>query len=253
MKKTRSQGISRRDFMKVSALAAGSGMLSATWGTQGLVFGEPLPAEYVDKEVDGCCQFCQVRCTTKVQVKDGRVVNVYGNPDNYWTGGAMCPKGKSMVELTYSPERLLHPLIRAADGWQRISYEEAVDTVAEKFLDIKRQYPEDYAHRVALFAPLWESRESELAALAAMHLAGFPDFCHSGDACVGNSNAAMGLCLGSARSPTPVDELPRSQLVVLFGANIAEMYPPLVRWISMARQRGVKVVYLDPRRTESAS
>ena len=90
-----------------------------------------------DAEVKSCCQFCQVRCTTLVQVKNGRVVNVYGNPDNYWTEGGMCPKGQSMVELTYSPHRLLYPLKREGSGWKRISYPEAVDLVAEKILKVK--------------------------------------------------------------------------------------------------------------------
>jgi asparagine synthase (glutamine-hydrolysing) len=49
-----------------------------------------------------CCQFCQVRCTTLVQVKDDKVVNVYGNPGNTWTKGGMCPKGQSLVELANS-------------------------------------------------------------------------------------------------------------------------------------------------------
>ena len=108
--------------MKIGALAVGGGILSSAFGKEGLVFGAPLPAKYVDREVDSCCQFCQVRCTTKVQVKNDRVVNVYGNPDNFWTGGAMCPKGKSMVELTYSPYRILHPLLREGDNWKQISY-----------------------------------------------------------------------------------------------------------------------------------
>jgi len=47
-----------------------------------LPYGKALPPETIDKEVVSCCQFCQVRCTTTVQVREGRVVNVYGRPEN---------------------------------------------------------------------------------------------------------------------------------------------------------------------------
>jgi anaerobic selenocysteine-containing dehydrogenase len=244
--------ISRRDFMKMGAMAVGGGLLSSALVDEGLVFGAPLPSKYVDREVDSCCQFCQVRCTTKVQIKDDRVVNVYGNPDNFWTGGAMCPKGKSMVELTYSPHRILHPLLRDGNNWKRISYHQARDMVVERILKVKEDFPEDYAHRVALFEPLWESRESELAAESAFRLAGFPDLCSPGDGCIGNSATALGICLGSAISPTTLDEILNAEMVVLFGANIAEMYPIYIRWVRQAREKGVKVIYLDPRATPTA-
>ena len=61
--------ISRRDFLKVGAMAAGGGLVSSALGTESIIFGAPLPAKDVDREVDSCCQFCQVRCTTKVQIK----------------------------------------------------------------------------------------------------------------------------------------------------------------------------------------
>lgn len=245
--------IDRRDFLKIGATAVGAGIVSSTLGTKVPLFAAPLPAEYVDREVNSCCQFCQVRCTTRVQVKDGRVVNVYGNPDNFWTGGAMCPKGKSMVELTYSPHRLLYPLMREGSTWKHISYQQALDLVTERILRVKEDFPDDYAHRVAMLEPLWESRESELAAKMALRMAGFPDLCSPGDACIGSSATALRICLGSAISPTTLDEILNAERAVLFGANIAEIYPPYMRWINLARDKGVKIVYLDPRRTPTSN
>ena len=247
------RGLSRRDFMKAGAMALAGCALDPSAGSGGLVYGKALPPERVDREVVSCCQFCQVRCTTRVQVREGRVVNVYGRPENEWTGGAMCPKGKSMVELTYSPERLLYPLLREGDEWRRIPYDQALEMIAGKLNRIKEEFPEDYAHRVALFAPLWESRESELAAEAALNLAGFSDICHPGDGCIGNSSTTLSLCLGSAVSPTTLDEILNTEVAVLFGANIAEIYPPYVRWLRMAREKGVKLIYLDPRRTVTSN
>ena len=245
--------ISRRGFMKLGALTLGGPALAKGLGGPLPASAQKLSSTYVDKEVDSCCQFCQVRCTTKVQVKNGRVVNVYGNPENYWTGGAMCPKGKSMVELTYSPDRILYPMLRDGNDWRRISYQQALGMVAERILKVKAEYPEDYAHRVALFMPLWESVESELAALMAMNLAGFPDTPSPGDACIASAATVLNICLGSPNSPTTLDEALNAQTLVLWGTNIAEMYPPFMRWIAAARDQGVKIIYLDPRRTPTSN
>jgi formate dehydrogenase (coenzyme F420) alpha subunit len=237
---------SRRTLLKIGALTTAS-------------LGAPAPAitaesgSRFDAEVKSCCQFCQVRCTTLVQVKDGRVINVYGNPDNYWTEGGLCPKGQAAVELTYSPHRLLHPLKREGNGWKQISYSEAVDLVAEKILKTKAESPEDYAHQVVMFAPLWESHESDIVATMAMKLAGFPDIYHPGDTCIGNSGAALQICLGSGITPTTLDEILNSNLLVLWGVNVAETYPLYVRWIDKARARGVRVLYIDPRRTPTSN
>jgi anaerobic selenocysteine-containing dehydrogenase len=107
----------------------------------------------------------------------------------------MCPKGKSLVDLTYSPDRQLHPMIREGETWKRISYRQAVEIAAEKILALKKEYPGNYGHRLAMFAPLWESREAEMAAKATLHLAGFPNVYHPGDTCISNTGIALTQCL----------------------------------------------------------
>jgi anaerobic selenocysteine-containing dehydrogenase len=238
--------LSRRTLLKMGALTT-------------VALGAPASAREVetdsrsDAEIQGCCQLCQVRCTTQVQVKNGRVVNVYGNPGNKWTEGGMCPKGQAIVELTYSPHRLLHPLKRNGNGWNRISYPEALDLVADAILKVKAESPEDYPHQVLMFAPLWESHESDIAASMAMKLAGFPDIYHPGDTCIGNSGLALQLSLGSPITPTTLDEAMNSQLLMLWGVNVAETYPLYIRWIEKARAQGVRIVYIDPRITPTSN
>jgi formate dehydrogenase (coenzyme F420) alpha subunit len=244
---------SRRTLLKAGALGAASLGAPAAAMSGAETAAGVVPERPFDAEVKSCCQFCQVRCTTLVQVKNGRVVNVYGNPGNSWTEGGMCPKGQSMVELTYSPHRLLYPLKRQGNEWKQISYSEAVDLVAEKILKTKTESPENFAHQVAMFAPLWESYESDLVATIAMELAGFPDIYHPGDTCIGNSGTALQLSLGSGISPTTLDEALNSKLLVLWGVNVAETYPLYIRWIDKARARGVRVLYIDPRITPTSN
>ncbi len=241
--------------MKVGAAVAAGGALPLAAGQSGSAVGAAVPSTPIDRTVSSSCMLCQARCSMEVQVSQGRVINVYGRPENEWTGGKMCPKGQSMVELTYHPDRLLHSLLRKGDSWQQISYKQAVEIAAEKILKVKKDFPDDYdyAHRVALFAPLWESREGELAANMTFHMAGFPDFSHSGDTCIINAGIALDMCLGSMIAETTHDELPNAEVVVLFGANIAELYPPCIRWLQKAREKGTKLIYIDPRRTPTGA
>ena len=243
--------LTRRSFFKIGAAVVGSSVArDPKKGYASTV--EQHRAVYVDAEIDSCCQFCQVRCTTKLQIKDGKVINVYGNPDNFWTAGSMCPKGKSLVETHYRKDRLIYPLRKTARGWERITYEKAFRIVVNKIKGTKENHPEDFAHRVALFMPLWDSRESELAALMALQMSGFPDACSPGDTCIGSSATMLRSCLGSPNSPTTLDEALETQTFVLWGANIAEIYPPYMRWVAMAKQRGARVIFLDPRETPTS-
>jgi anaerobic selenocysteine-containing dehydrogenase len=80
-------------------------------------------------------------------VKDGKVVKVEGDPGSAVTKGTLCAKGLASRELLYHPDRLLYPLRRVGergeDKWQRISWDEALARIAEKFQDIEKQYGEN--------------------------------------------------------------------------------------------------------------
>ena len=84
------------------------------------------------------CRMCLVACQVLVQVRDGRVTNVIGNPDAPRNRGRMCAKGKSGIMNHYNRARLLHPMRRTNPekgigvdpGWQEIGWDEAIDTIA---------------------------------------------------------------------------------------------------------------------------
>ena len=243
--------ITRRRFLKLGAAAVGgSAALKPTQGHTSRA--EEHRGVDMTAEIDSCCQFCQVRCTTKLKIEDGRVVTLYGNPDNFWTAGSMCPKGKSLAETHYREDRLRYPLRRTVRGWETISYEKALRILVNKIKGLKEKHPQDFAHRVALFMPLWDSRESEIAALMALQMSGFPDACSPGDTCIGSTATMLNICLGSNNSPTTLDEALETKTFVLWGANIAEIYPPYMRWVAMAKDRGARIIFLDPRETPTS-
>jgi anaerobic selenocysteine-containing dehydrogenase len=97
-----------------------------------------------EKVVKSTCRMCHGVCGVLVHIRDGKVVDVTGDPDCPTNLGYICPKGKASVEFLYHPDRLKYPLKRAGargeNKWQRISWDEALDTVAGRLLEFKRRY-----------------------------------------------------------------------------------------------------------------
>ncbi len=87
------------------------------------------------ERIPGYCALCISRCGSVAVVEDGRFVALEPDP-SHPTGQALCAKGRAAPELVYHPDRLLYPLKRTRPkgdpdpGWQRISWDEALDLTA---------------------------------------------------------------------------------------------------------------------------
>ena len=92
------------------------------------------------KWVKTFCGYCHANCGMKVLVKDGRMERVQGDPEYPGSRGYLCPKGIAAPEVVYSPQRLKYPLLKRGDGFERISWNEALDIIATKLLEIRNQY-----------------------------------------------------------------------------------------------------------------
>ncbi len=91
------------------------------------------------KEVTTACNFCSCGCGIICHVKDGKLVNLEGDPDHVVNQGALCSKGAAMVATHESKERLTTPMFRAAgsDKWQEIGWDDALDRLAKKLKAVR--------------------------------------------------------------------------------------------------------------------
>jgi formate dehydrogenase major subunit len=98
-----------------------------------------------DRVVQSVCPYCAVGCGQKVYVKDERVVQIEGDPDSPISRGRLCPKGSASEQLVNSPGRQIHMLYRApgASEWERIDVDRAVDMVADRFIESRRNAWQD--------------------------------------------------------------------------------------------------------------
>jgi formate dehydrogenase major subunit len=94
-----------------------------------------------DHVAHSVCPFCAVGCAQKVYVKDGKVVQIEGNPDSPISRGRLCPKGSASKQLVTGPQRVTTVRYRApyATEWQDLDLDTAMDMVAERVLDARRR------------------------------------------------------------------------------------------------------------------
>ena len=88
------------------------------------------------KKVRTACRNCHGGCGVIAYVKDGKVIKVEGDPDSPISRGTMCSKGLAITQLAYHPDRVLYPMKKGDKGWGRISWDEALDTISEKFNEV---------------------------------------------------------------------------------------------------------------------
>jgi anaerobic selenocysteine-containing dehydrogenase len=202
--------------------------------------------------VRGACPHdCPDTCALRITVQDGRVVKVQGDPDHPPTHGALCTKVSRYHERTHHPERVLHPLKRigpkGSGRFERISWDEALDTVAARLREIAARAPEavlpySYAGTMGLV-------QGEAMALRFFHKLGasFLDrtICSSagGEALAATYGGKVGMHL---------EHYAESKLIVIWGSNSITSNLHFWTFAQQAKRNGAKLWCIDPRRTETA-
>ena len=129
--------VSRRDFLRFSAGAAGGTALAGLVGSG--VSLAPVIAQAQElriknaKVTPSICPYCSVGCATLVHTVDGKIVNIEGDPRSPHNEGTLCPKGAAIFQLHVNPNRptqVLHRAPGAAD-WEVWDLERAMNRIAE--------------------------------------------------------------------------------------------------------------------------
>ncbi len=243
--------ISRRDFLKVGGATAGA-----------LVIGKFIPPAVaeaarasgtLDATASGyiptMCEMCVWRCGVLAKVEAGRVVKLEGNPDHPHSNGNLCPRGQSGLMNTYDPDRVLTPLIRVGkrgEGiFRKASWEEALDLVAKNMLKIKDQYGPE----AMIFSSTHNLSQVQFENL--LNAFGSPNYGTQRSLCFNAMIVANLTTYGMEEPGRKYDDL---KYIILTGRNLMEAISTSeTSSLSKAIDRGVKVVYLDPRYTKTAA
>jgi formate dehydrogenase major subunit len=132
--------LSRRQFLTRAGMAAGGsslGSLLALGIEQGPLEVATRPLDWKIERtevVPSICPYCAVGCGQLMHVRDGKLINIEGNPDSPISRGNLCPKGAASFQLTVNPNRQTRCLYRRPGGkeWEPIELERAMDMIAER-------------------------------------------------------------------------------------------------------------------------
>jgi anaerobic selenocysteine-containing dehydrogenase len=208
-------------------------------------------------EVATFCPLCVSRCGARATVGDG-TFELHRDP-SHPTGKALCVKGKAAPEITAHPDRLRHPLRRtnpkgAADpGWERISWDDALATVAERLLALAREHgPES-----VVFASVSPSTSAIVDCVdwiqRLQRAFGSPNLVTAMELCGWGRHLASLYTYGASVPGAFMPDLERAECILFWGYN------PMVSRLAHATdtraalRRGAKLVVVDPRRAGLAS
>ena len=176
------------------------------------------------KKVATFCPLCVSRCGATATVSDGEFVALQPEPEHP-TGQALCVKGKAAPEIVNHPERLLHPLRRtkpkgAADpGWQRITWDEALDAVATQLVALARDHgPESVVFGSA--SPSTSAMSDSVDWVMRLRRAfGSPNMCVSMELCGWGRSLAPIYTFGQAVPGGYMPDLDQAGCILYWGYN----------------------------------
>ncbi len=195
----------------------------------------------------GCNRDCPDACGMLATVEGGRVVLLQGDVDHPVTRGFLCQRTSRFLERQYDPARVTTPLLRRKNGFEPISWDDALDLAAEKMLRIKSE---------AGGAAILHYRSGGSMGLMKHVTDHFferfgPVTVKEGDVCSGAGEAAQERDLGDKDSHDLFDLL-ESRTILIWGKNVYVSSVHLLPILRQARAKGARLVLVDPVRHRTA-
>ena len=271
----------RRSFLKT---AAAGGAVAAAGGLAELTFGgkeaeahayEPYPTDdQLTTVVTSCDHNCGSRHMLVAHKKGDVIVRLSTDDGRYQAGGAFgfeseqvpqlraCLRGRSYRSRIYSPERLLYPMmrvgVRGEGKFKRVSWDEALDFIARKMVELKQKYGPtailDQAYAGTSYCVLHKSDQIEGLLARFLGMFGCRTNSWSVPSYQGTTFSSR-MTFGTIEDGNEDDAFAHSKLIVMWGWNPAYTFHGgnTFYYMRLAKQRGCKFVLVDPQYTDSAA
>ena len=243
--------LSRRGFLEASGVTAvGLGVMASLKPRQ-VRAAEPKPHEPPGIErKKTVCPFCAVGCSIWAEVQNGVWIGqepVFESPINL---GTHCCKGASTRELAIGDRRLKYPVKKENGAWKRITWDQAIDEIGDKLLQIRKETGPDsvywlgsakfsnemaYLHRK--FAAFWGTNNVD----------------HQARICHSTTVAGVANSYGYGAMTNTFNDIHNSKSIFLLGGNPAEAHPVSMQHLLRAKENGCKLIVVDPRYTRTAA
>lgn len=194
------------------------------------------------QKIRTACRNCHGGCGVIAHVKHGKVIKVEGDPDSPISHGTLCSKGLAVTQLAYHPDRILHPMQKTDKGWERITWDEALDTIVAKFQAVIAEYgPES----IIIGQGTGRDYESHLYRFA--NLLGTPNVLTAGHMCY---ISRIGATLITCGNLPVADWHADPRCIIMWACNPQWTNPDEHKGVDFWRayKKGAKLIVIDPRK-----
>ncbi len=242
----------RRTFLKRSGVAAGGLALASTMSAGMVKKTEAATAVAGDiQQVKSVCTHCSVGCTVVAEVSNGTWVGQEPGFDSPFNLGAHCAKGASVRHHAHAGRRLKYPMKLVGGKWQRISWDDAINEIGDKMLEIREtsgpdsvywlgsaKFNNEQAYLFRKFYAFWGTNNGD----------------HQARICHSTTVAGVANTWGYGAMTNSYNDMHNSKAMFLIGSNPAEAHPVAVQHILKAKeQNNSALIVCDPRFTRTAA
>lgn len=198
------------------------------------------------RKIRTTCSYCGVGCQLYLHVKGSEILKVTGVENAAPNFGSLCVKGRFGYDFINSPDRLTHPLIKKNGGFEKASWGEALDLVADKLGSIKQ---ENGGNSLAVFASARiTNEENYIAQKFSRAVLKTNNVDHCARLCHASTVAGLAASFGSGAMTNPIRDCENSDVLLITGSNPTENHPVMSMYMKRTIQSGrTKLIVVDPR------
>jgi len=215
-----------------------------------------------DKEVKTICPYCGVGCSLYLGIRDNKIVSVRGDSEGSVNKGSLCVKGRWGYDFVAHPERLKTPLIRIAgtprnaahngqvhDIFREASWDEALELVAERLLEIKKTYGPDSL--AAFSSAKCTNEDNYLMQKFTRVVLGTNNIDHCARLCHASTVVGAIAAFGQGAMSNSYSDFEKTDLFLVIGSNTSECHPIIGSIIKRRVKSGnARLIVADPRSIE---
>ncbi len=205
--------------------------------------------EWQLRKISTICPYCGCGCNIVLHIKDNRIIKVTSRPEKSINQGWLCTKGKFGFDFVHHPARLTVPLVKENGKFKKISWDKALDLVADKFKEIREKYGADSI--AGLSSAKCTNEENYLFQKFMRAVIGTNNVDHCARLCHASTVAGLARAFGSGAMTNSIEELRKADCILITGSNTSEAHPIIALQVKAAvRKNGAKLIVADPRKIE---
>ncbi|MBN1627244.1 MAG: formate dehydrogenase subunit alpha [Deltaproteobacteria bacterium] len=199
------------------------------------------------KKVRTTCSYCGVGCQLYLHVKENKVIRVTGVENVGPNFGSLCVKGRFGYNFINDQKRLTRPLIRENNEFREATWDEALNLIAKRLIDIKDDHGPD---SIGVFSSARiTNEENYLAQKFTRAVIGTNNIDHCARLCHASTIAGLSASFGSGAMTNPIEDVEKADVILITGSNTTENHPVLSSYVKRAvTYRGTKLIVVDPRK-----